>query len=540
MARLILVSNRVPVPAGKGNGRAGGLEVALRSVFKRHPGVWFGWSGSVVPNAEAATETIERADSSYVLTDLSDEDYQEFYNGFANRVLWPILHYRLDLAEFTRRDLTGYMRVNAHFASELSKLIRPDDVIWVHDYHFIPLGHELRRRGHKNRVGFFLHVPFPAPEVATVLPHHERLFSLLLDYDLVGFQTESDARNFVRYVLSEDRGSSRRVFQATDGQMVLGHGDRQVRVGSFPVGIDMRGFERLARRAAQSDLVRDVIAGLGDRALVIGVDRLDYSKGLVERMEAFERLFFSHPEWRRKVTYLQITPKSRGSIPEYQELEHAVGAAAGRINGQYGEVSWTPIQYVNRPYGRAALAGLYRSAQVGLVTPLRDGMNLVAKEYVAAQDPDNPGVLILSRFAGAAVRMQGRASRQPIHFGIRRKCAVACFGDAAQRTPRETPQAPREYRQEHGLVREVSALARSNWRPRKITATHGCSLRCRPSHHHPVRGRLGETDQRAGDGECHGPVPKCRRACWSCCGCKACWQAFPPRVSASRRFPRRT
>ena len=168
MARLILVSNRVPVPAGKGNGRAGGLEVALRSVFKRHPGVWFGWSGSVVPNAEAATETIERADSSYVLTDLSDEDYQEFYNGFANRVLWPILHYRLDLAEFTRRDLTGYMRVNAHFASELSKLIRPDDVIWVHDYHFIPLGHELRRRGHENRIGFFLHVPFPAPEVATV------------------------------------------------------------------------------------------------------------------------------------------------------------------------------------------------------------------------------------------------------------------------------------------------------------------------------------------------------------------------------------
>jgi trehalose 6-phosphate synthase len=402
LARLILISNRVPNPAGKDNGRAGGLEVALRSVFKRHPGVWFGWSGGVVKTKEVATTTIERAGSSYVLTDLSEEGHQEFYNGFANRVLWPILHYRLDLAEFTRRDLTGYLRVNAHFASELSRLIQPDDLVWVHDYHFIPLGHELRQRGHENRIGFFLHVPFPAPEVATVLPHHERLLSLLLEYDLIGFQTESDATNFARYVLSEDRGSSRRVFQTSDRQMVLGHGGRQVRVGSFPVGIDVRSFERLARRAAQSSLVRDVIAGLGDRALVIGVDRLDYSKGLIERMEAFERLFFSHPRWRRKVTYLQITPKSRGQIPEYQELEHAVGAAAGRINGQYGEVSWTPIQYVNRPYGRAALAGLYRSARVGLVTPLRDGMNLVAKEYIAAQDPEDPGVLILSRFAGAA------------------------------------------------------------------------------------------------------------------------------------------
>ena len=504
MARLILVSNRVPVPAGKGNGRAGGLEVALRSVFKRHPGVWFGWSGSVVPNAEAATETIERADSSYVLTDLSDEDYQEFYNGFANRVLWPILHYRLDLAEFTRRDLTGYMRVNAHFASELSKLIRPDDVIWVHDYHFIPLGHELRRRGHKNRIGFFLHVPFPAPEVATVLPHHERLFSLLLDYDLVGFQTESDARNFVRYVLSEDRGSSRRVFQATDGQMVLGHGDRQVRVGSFPVGIDVRGFERLARRAAQSDLVRDVIAGLGDRALVIGVDRLDYSKGLVERMEAFERLFFSHPEWRRKVTYLQITPKSRGSIPEYQELEHAVGAAAGRINGQYGEVSWTPIQYVNRPYGRAALAGLYRSAQVGLVTPLRDGMNLVAKEYIAAQDPENPGVLILSRFAGAADECEDALLVNPYDSE-----------SVASALLRALAMPLNERRERHRKLRANIAKSTdwserflrslSNWRPREITATHGCSLRCElpwsgQAGLSSVRDRPGETDQRAGEG----------------------------------------
>jgi trehalose 6-phosphate synthase len=402
LARLILVSNRVASPIARAARRAGGLEVALTPTFKRNGGVWFGWSGNVVPRGEVATQTIERSGLSYVLADLSEEDYEEYYNGFANRVLWPILHYRIDLAEFTRRDLTGYLRVNAHFASELSKILHPDDLVWIHDYHFIPLGEELRQRGHTNRIGFFLHVPFPAPEVTTVLPHHERLLSLLLQYDQVGFQTESDVRNFVRYVISEDRGSSRQVFQATDRQFVLSHKNRQVRIGSFPVGIDTNAFERLARRAARSSFVRDVVESLGDRALVIGVDRLDYSKGLVQRMEAFERFFSHRPDWRNKVTYLQITPQSRSEIQEYNELEQAVSAAAGRINAKYGEVAWTPIRYVNRAHSRSALAGLYRSSQAALVTPLRDGMNLVAKEYIAAQNPEDPGVLILSRFAGAA------------------------------------------------------------------------------------------------------------------------------------------
>ena len=179
-------------------------------------------------------------------------------------------------------------------------------------------------------------------------------------------------------------------------------GARQTRIGSFPVGLDVEAFQTRARRAVRSSFVREVIDSLGGKALVIGVDRLDYSKGLVQRMEAFERFYELHEEWRAKVTYLQIAPPSRSEIPEYSELEQAVGSAAGRINGKYGEVAWTPIRYLNRTYSRSALAGLYRSAQVALVTPLRDGMNLVAKEYVAAQDPDNPGVLILSRFAGAA------------------------------------------------------------------------------------------------------------------------------------------
>jgi trehalose 6-phosphate synthase len=402
LARLIVVSNRVSIPRASGALRAGGLEVALTPVLKDIPSVWFGWSGNVVNADQVATQRIDQGRHTYVVTDLSEEDYQEYYNGFANRVLWPVLHYRIDLTEFTRRDLTGYFRVNRYFAGELSNILEPNDFVWIHDYHLIPMAEELRARGHTNRIGFFLHVPFPAPEVMTVLPNHERLLPSLLQYDLVGFQTETDVGNFVRYLVSEHRGTSQ-AMEVTDNQIVFTSRNRQTRIGSFPVGLDVDDFQRRARRAMQSSFVREVVESLGGRELVIGVDRLDYSKGLVQRMDAFERFYEVHAEWRARVTYLQIAPPSRSEIPEYLELEQAVGAAAGRINGKYGEVAWTPIRYLNRTYSRSALAGLYRSAQAALVTPLRDGMNLVAKEYIAAQDPDDPGVLILSRFAGAAM-----------------------------------------------------------------------------------------------------------------------------------------
>ena len=400
--RLILVSNRVALPTESGPHRAGGLEVILAPTLKQYEAVWFGWSGNVLASDVITTQSIQKSSESYVLTDLSEEDYQEYYSGFANRVLWPILHYRIDLAEFTRRDLTGYLRVNEYFAEVLSKVVVPSDLLWVHDYHFIPLGEKLRKRGLANRIGFFLHVPFPAPEFITVLPQHERLLSSLLQYDLVGFQTERDVQNFVRYVISENRSTDIGVFEATNRQVVLSRDGRQIRIGAFPVGIDTVEFERRARRAVKSSFVQEVVESLSGRAMIIGADRLDYSKGLIERMEAVDLFFSNWPDWRGKVTYLQIAPKSRSEIQEYQELGQALGAVAGRINGKFGEVAWTPIRYVNRAYSRSALAGLYRAARVGLVTPLRDGMNLVAKEYVAAQDANDPGVLILSRFAGAA------------------------------------------------------------------------------------------------------------------------------------------
>jgi trehalose 6-phosphate synthase len=376
----VIVSNRVAIPDKNVTARAGGLEVAVRAALKQKSGVWFGWSGKIATHTEIATQKVVRDEITYITLDLSKADHREYYNGFANRVLWPILHYRVDLAEFSRRDLSGYLRVN--------------DLVWVHDYHLIPLAKALRERGHRNRIGFFLHIPCPPPEILTALPHHERLIPSLCEYDLVGFQTGDDAFNFSRY-LTRECGLHSRDFN-------FAVADRTVRIGAFPVGIETAAFADLASRSVGLTFVKRVIKSLGGRALIIGVDRLDYSKGIPHRLSAFERFLQMQPDWRGKVTYLQIAPKSRIDIPEYGDIGREIGSAAGRINGAYGEADWTPIRYINRAYGHSTLAGLYRAARVGLVTPLRDGMNLVAKEYVASQNPDDPGVLILSRFAGAA------------------------------------------------------------------------------------------------------------------------------------------
>ncbi len=398
MARIFIVSNRVAFPDPERSARAGGLEVALRATLKHHNCVWLGWSGHVAPRGtKPQTRTIEHDGNSYIVTDLARADYEEYYNGFANRVLWPILHYRLDLAEFSRRDLTGYLRVNNHFAEQLEQVLKPDDVVWVHDYHFIPFAKALRDRGHRNRIGFFLHIPMPPPEILAAMPNHDRLIPSLCHYDLVGFQTDNDASNFARYLANE-------LHMLPHFPRGQGLDDRSTRVGTFPVGIETEQFNRLARRSAGSAFVRklkDSVPGL----LMLGVDRLDYSKGLPLRLDAFESFLQAHPENRGKITYLQITPKSRSEISEYAQMERMIDSAVGRINSTYGDVSWTPVRYVKRAYVRTALSGLYRAARVGLVTPLRDGMNLVAKEYVAAQDENDPGVLILSRFAGAAAEL---------------------------------------------------------------------------------------------------------------------------------------
>jgi trehalose 6-phosphate synthase len=398
LARVFIISNRVANPNREGGVHAGGLEVALKATLKRHSCVWLGWSGEVKPKGKARTQTIRANNITYIVTDLTKEDYEEYYNGYANRVLWPILHYRLDLAEFTRRDLTGYLRVNEHFAAELDKVLRPDDVIWVHDYHLIPLAKALRARGHQNKIGFFLHIPLPPPEILTAMPNSEQLIAALCHYDLVGFQTDGDGANFARF-LANELGSPMHLSHSLSAQ------SGKMRIGTFPVGIETEDFHRRARRAAKSAFVRRVRDSVPGE-LIIGVDRLDYTKGITLRLDAYETFLKANPDWRRRVTYLQITPKSRSEIAEYAQMQQMVDTSAGRINATYGDASWTPVRYINRAYSRTALAGLFHSSRAGLVTPLRDGMNLVAKEYVAAQDEDDPGVLILSRFAGAAAELR--------------------------------------------------------------------------------------------------------------------------------------
>lgn len=406
MARVIAISNRVSVPT-KGNlTRAGGLEVALAAVFATSPGVWFGWSGKTVAEGEVKTQTTTIGGQQYTVIDLTRADHNEYYNGFANRVLWPILHYRMDLADYSLRDLSGYLRVNQRFADELSKIIEPDDILWVHDYHLIPLAKALRDRGFENRIGFFLHTPLPPPEVLTALPAHERLFPALCAYDLIGFQTEVESTNFARYLISECRYPSRdlRTF-FVDG--------RACTIGVYPVGVSVEEIRRWSIQSKESAMVERVRKSLGKRDLIIGVDRLDYSKGLIARMEGFEHFLADNANWRNQVTFLQVTPRSRSGIREYISLNREVDSAVGRINGSFGEADWTPIRYVNQSYSRSTLAGLYRSARVGLVTPLRDGMNLVAKEYVASQSEQDPGVLILSRFAGASRECEGALMINP-------------------------------------------------------------------------------------------------------------------------------
>ncbi|WP_119718847.1 alpha,alpha-trehalose-phosphate synthase (UDP-forming) [Cognatilysobacter tabacisoli] len=393
MSRLVVVSNRVALP---NESRAGGLAVALQGALREHGGLWFGWSGKRVREPSDALHVQEAQDVSYATIDLTHAEHAGYYSGFANRTLWPLLHFRLDLVDYSRETYAVYRAVNARFAERLAPLLRHDDVVWVHDYHLIPLAHRLRELGVGNRIGFFLHVPVPSSDLLAALPSHRELFDALAAYDLVGFQTERDLGRFQSYVPLFGGG------RVVDRGTIETAGGRRFRVGAYPISIDTALIEAQAADAFGRAPVQRLRESLGGRGLVIGVDRLDYSKGLPERFRAFERHLERHPELRGDTTYLQIAPESRGEVPEYQSLRRELEGLAGHINGRHAAPEWTPVRYVNRNFPHDVLAGFYRAADVALVTPLRDGMNLVAKEFVAAQDGTDPGVLVLSRFAGAA------------------------------------------------------------------------------------------------------------------------------------------
>ena len=398
VSRLVVVSNRVALP---GKEQAGGLAVGLQAALRARGGVWFGWSGKVA--REAADAISEQAEGAirYLTLDLSRRDHDDYYAGFSNRTLWPLLHFRLDLVDYSRETRAGYWRVNALFARKLLPLLRDDDLVWIHDYHLIPLGALLREQGVRCRIGFFLHVPMPSADLVSALPEHARLFTTLYDCDLVGFQTTRDADRFRTYARLY---SGARI--ADDGALVFDDG-RRVAVRAFPIGIDTARIVAQAAAAVDRTAVRTLRGSMGGRALAIGVDRLDYSKGLPERFRAFSRFLQRHPQRRGQLTFLQIAPVSRGEVAEYKNLRNQLEGIAGHINGTHAEPDWTPLRYVNRNYPHGTLTGFFRSAALGLVTPLRDGMNLVAKEYVASQDPEDPGVLVLSMLAGAAAELDG-------------------------------------------------------------------------------------------------------------------------------------
>jgi trehalose 6-phosphate synthase len=449
--RLVVVSNRVAVPDPEGPRLAGGLAVAVNAALKRREGIWFGWSGRI--SDDAATQPpaiVQRRQHSFVTIDLSSNDFQEYYNGFANRVLWPILHYRVDLAEFTSVELGGYLRVNALFADALARFVRPDDWIWVHDYHLLSLAKELRSRGLDNPIGFFLHIPCPPPDILLALPQHAESIGALSHYDLVGTQTQHDADNLRQYfeLQGAQFGGRNRTHFDIEG--------RRVQLRPFPVAIATRVYARTARSAIRSDFANEVRDSLNGRSLILGVDRLDYSKGIPHRIQGFGKFLDGFSEWRGRVTYLQVTPKSRSDVPEYVDINETVNGLIGEINGRYGEPAWTPIRYVNRAYSRASLAALYRMARVGLVTPLRDGMNLVAKEYVAAQDPEDPGVLVLSQFAGAAEELDGALLINP-----HEPEAMAAAIEAALRMPRAERQARYRRMFRHLAVNDIDRWAES-------------------------------------------------------------------------------
>ncbi|MGE0100052.1 MAG: alpha,alpha-trehalose-phosphate synthase (UDP-forming) [Hydrogenophaga sp.] len=399
MGRLVVVSNRIADPRKTASG---GLAVALGQALESSGGLWFGWSGKVVEDGTPGEGEVHLHAAGKVqlaTVDLSREDHDSYYLGYSNGVLWPVFHYRLDLADFDAGYIGGYRRVNQMFAHKLASLLQPDDVIWVHDYHLIPLAAELRAMGCKQRMGFFLHIPLPPPLILAAVPEHDWLMRSFFAYDLVGLQSEADVAHFARYVGTETPAD------------ILGEHEfraygKTLQVQAFPIGIDVDEFIELGKGRESRDMYEQMRTEYSRRRLLLGVERMDYSKGLPQRLKAFRQLLQEYPENLGSATLIQIAAPSRESVDAYAALRQELESLCGAINGNFGELDWMPVRYIHRSVARKRLPGLYRAASVALVTPLRDGMNLVAKEFIVAQDPEDPGVLVLSRFAGAAEQMR--------------------------------------------------------------------------------------------------------------------------------------
>lgn len=412
--RLIVVSNRLPlvvrpreesddweVEAG-----SGGLVTAMVPVLRRHGGIWIGWPGTSTGEVPRLEEVLDEHTAGWDYrvrpVILSEEEQDRFYYGFANQVVWPLFHDLQSHCNFDPAFWRAYRDVNRKFARAIADTASDDDFIWVHDYHLMNVARGLREAGVEARSGFFLHTPFPPLDLFVKLPWRTEILSGLLDYDLLGFQTARDRRNFVQCVraLASDA-------EVEGGQRVVKArvGDRTTRIGVFPISIDFDAFVRDAQAPEVDEEVDHIREQIPNRRLILGVDRLDYTKGIPEKLEALRVALRRYPYLQQNVTLVQLVVPSREDVPKYRELKEEVDRLVGEINGEFTQSGWVPVHYVYRTWDRVELLAYYRISDVALVTPLKDGMNLVSKEFCASS-LDEEGVLILSEFAGSSAQLQ--------------------------------------------------------------------------------------------------------------------------------------
>jgi len=401
MGRVIIVSNRLPVYVTRKGGElrlqqsVGGVAVGLQSLHREYGGLWIGWPGLADERGKDKRDEITRAMEERGLHPvfLTQQEIEQFYYGFCNRTIWPLFHYFTHYTVYSKRLWEAYVRVNERVADEVAAVARPDDVIWVHDYQFMLLPKLLRERRAGAAIGFFLHIPFPSFEVFRLLPWREEIVQGMAGADLVGFHTY----DYVRHFLS----CTRRLLGYEDALGNISGGDHVVKADAFPMGIDYDRFASAVDSPAVAREIRRIRAKVGDRKVVLSIDRLDYTKGIAERLEAFAKFLAECPEYENRVTMILVAVPSRTRVEHYVNLKSRVDELVGRINGRYGTLDWTPVWYLYRALPFTTLVALYRTADVALVTPLRDGMNLVAKEFLATRK-EATGVLVLSEMAGAS------------------------------------------------------------------------------------------------------------------------------------------
>lgn len=413
--RLITVSNRLPIVMSRDDNDewhleqgSGGLVTALAPVLRNRGGIWIGWPGTVEEQCQPVkiARLLRNATkgAGYSLKDviLSSEELEKYYKGFANEIIWPLFHDLQGFCNFNPEYWHIYQQVNTKFAQVIARNCKPSDFIWVHDYHLMGVAKALRDMGVKAKIGFFLHIPFPPLDIFVRLPWRFQLLHALLAYDLVGFQTLRDRRNFLTCLQTLLNAHK---IQGKGQVATVSANGREVRIGAFPISIDYEDFAHFAGTQEVSDAAWYLHEDLPNTQIVLGIDRLDYSKGIPERLKAFQNALVRFPELREKVTLVQVVVPSRRDIPKYSDLKKEIERLVGKINGQFTASGWVPIHYIFRSLGRTELVAYYRTSEIALITPIKDGMNLISKEYCACNIEEN-GVLILSEFAGAAAQMQ--------------------------------------------------------------------------------------------------------------------------------------